>query len=124
MILEHPQIKAVTVSNFSQASVSFPMSQLLASGGQSVGASASAISSSNEYSGLISYRINWFDLLAVQITLKKLLQHHNSKASVLHCSAFFMVQLLYPYMTAGKAKALTRQTFVSKVMCMLFNMSS
>ena len=80
--------------------------------------------SSNEYSGLISFRIDWFDLLAVQGILKHLLQHHSSKASVLQHSAFFMVQLSYPYMTKGKARALTRQTFVGKVMSLLFNMLS
>ena len=79
------------------------------------------ISSSNEYSGLISFRIDWLDLLAVQGTLKSLLQHHSSKASILHCSAFFMVQLSHPYMTIGKTIALTRWTFVSKVMSLLFN---
>ena len=72
-----------------------------------------SISPSNEYSGLISFRIDWFDLLAVQGTLKSLLQHHNSKASILQCSAFFMVQLSHPYMTTGKTIALTRPTFVS-----------
>ena len=79
---------------------------------------------SNEYSGLISFRIDWFDLLAVQGTLKSLLQHHNSKASILWCSAFFIVQLSYPYMTTGKAIALTIWTFVGKVMSLLFNMVS
>ena len=68
---------------------------------------------SNEYSGLISFRIDWFDLLAVQGTLKSLLQHHTSKASILRCSAFFMVQLSHPYMTTGKTITLTRQNFVS-----------
>ena len=77
-------------------------------------------SPSNEYSGLISFRIDWFDLLAVQGTLKSLLQHHNSKASILRLSAFFIVQLSHPYMTTGKTIALTRQTFVSKVMSLLF----
>ena len=70
-----------------------------------------SISPSNEYSGLISFRIDWFDLLQVQGTLKSLIQHHSSKASILRCSAFFMVQLSYPYMTTGKTKALTRRTF-------------
>jgi len=79
-----------------------------------------SISPSNEYSGLISFRIDWLDLLAVQGTLKSLLQHHSSKASVLQCSAFFMVQLSHPYMTTGK----TRWTFVGKVMSLLFNMLS
>ena len=75
----------------------------------------------NEYSGLISFRIDWFDLLAVQETLKSLLQHHSSKASILRCSAFFIVQLSHPYMTTGKTITLTRQTFVGKVMSLLFN---
>ena len=78
----------------------------------------------NEYSGLISFRIDWFDLLAVQETLKSLLQHHSSKASVLRCSAFFIVQLSQPYMTTGKTIALTRWIFVGKVMSLLFNMLS
>ena len=81
-----------------------------------------SISPSNEYSGLISFRIDWFDLLAVQGTLKSLLQHHSSKTSILRCSAFFKVQPLYPYMTTGKTIALTRWTFVDKVMSLLFNM--
>ena len=79
---------------------------------------------SNEYSGLISFRMDWLDLLAVQGTLKSLLQHHNSKASILRCLAFFIVQLSHPYMTTGKTIALTRQTFVGKVMSLLFNMLS
>ena len=83
-----------------------------------------SISPSNEYSGLISFRIDWLDLLAVQGTLKSLLQHHSSKASILLCSALFIVQLSHPYMTAGKTIALTRQTFVGKVMSLLFNMLS
>ena len=83
-----------------------------------------SISPSNEYSGLIAFRIDWFDLLAVQRTLKSLLQHHSSKASILRHSAFFMVQLSHPYMTPGKAIALTRWTFVSKEMSLLFNMLS
>ena len=82
------------------------------------------ISPSNEYSVLISFRIDWFDLLAIQGTLKSLLQHHSSKASVLQCSTFFMVQLSYPYMTTGKVITLTRWTFVSKVMSLLFNILS
>ena len=80
-----------------------------------------SISSSNEYSGLISFRIDWFDLLAVQRTLKSLLQHHILKTSILQHSAFFMVQLSHPYMTTGKTIALAIQTFVSKVMSLLFN---
>ena len=83
-----------------------------------------SISPSNEYSGLIAFRIDWFDLLAVQGTLKSLLQHHSSKASVLWCSAFFMVQLSKLYMTTGKIIALTIQTFVGKVMSLLLNMLS
>ena len=82
------------------------------------------ISPSNEYPGLISFRMDWLDLLAVQGTLKSLLQHHSSKASILRCSAFFIVQLSFPYMTTGKTIALTRQTFVDKVMSLLFNMLS
>ena len=83
-----------------------------------------SISPSNEYLGLISFRIDWFGLLAVQETLKSLLQHHSSKASILQCSAFFMVQLSHPYMTTGKTIALARQTFVGKVMSLLLNMPS
>ena len=83
-----------------------------------------SISPSNEYSGLISFRMDWFDLLAVQGTLKSLLQHHNSKASILWHSAFFLVQLSHPHMTTGKIIALTRWTFVGKVMSLLFDMLS
>ena len=79
-----------------------------------------SIRPSNEYSGLISFRINWLDLLSVQGTLKSLLQHHSSKASILQRLAFFVVQLSHPYMTIGKTIALTRQTFVGKVMSLLF----
>ena len=82
------------------------------------------ISPSNEYSGLIYFRIDWLDLLAVQGTLKSLLQHHSSKASILWHSAFFIVQLSHPYMTTGKNIALTRRTFVGKVTSLLFNMLS
>ena len=80
-----------------------------------------SISSSNEYSGLISFRMDWLDLLVVQGTLKRLPQHHSSKTSILRCSAFFMVQFSHPYMTTGKNIVLTRRTFVSKVMPLLFN---
>ena len=80
------------------------------------------ISPSNEHSGLISFRMDWLDLLAVQETLKSLLQHHSSKASILQYSAFFIVQLSHPYMTTGKTIALTRRTFVDQVMSLLFNM--
>ena len=83
-----------------------------------------SISPSNQHSGLISFRIDWFDLFAVQGTLKSLLQHHSSKVSILWCSAFFIVQLSHAYMTTRKTIALTRQTFVGKVMSLLFNMLS
>ena len=83
-----------------------------------------SICPSNDYSGLVSFRINWFDLHAVQGTLKSLLQHHNLRASIFWHSAFFMIQLSCPYMTTGKIIALTIQTFVSKVMSLLFNMLS
>ena len=83
-----------------------------------------SISPSNEYSGLIYFRMNWLDLLAAQGTLKSLLQHHNSKASILWHSAFFIVQLSYPYMTTRKTIALTRQIFVGRIMSLLFNMLS
>ena len=79
------------------------------------------ISPSTEHPGLITFRMDWLDLLAVQGTLKSLLQHHSSKASILQCSAFFIVQLSHPYMTTGKTIALTRQTFVGKIMSLLFN---
>ena len=83
-----------------------------------------SISPSNEHPGLISFRMDWMDLLAVQVTLKSLLQHHSSKASILQRSAFFTVQLSHPYMTTGKTIALTRWTFVGKVISLLFNMLS
>ena len=97
------------------------MSQLFTSGGQSIGASA-PISPSNEHPGLISFRMDWLDFLAIQGTLKSLVQHHSSKASVLRYSALFIVHLSHPYMTTGKTIVLTRQTFVGKVMSLLFNM--
>ena len=83
-----------------------------------------SISPSNDYSGLISFRMNWFNLLLVQGTLESLLKHHSAKASILRCSAFFIVQLSHPYMTTGKTIALTRQTLVGKVMSLLFNIYS
>ena len=83
-----------------------------------------SISPSKEYSGLISFRIDWFDLLAVQMTLKTLLQHHSSKASIFWRSAFYIVQLSHPYMSNGKITDLTRQTFLGKVRALLFNMLS
>ena len=100
------------------------MSQFFASGGQSIGASAFSIGPSNEHSGLTSFRIDCFDLLAGQGTLKSHLQHHSSKASILQRSAFFTVPLSHPYMTTGKTIALTRRTFVGTVMFLLFNMLS
>ena len=101
------------------------MSWFFTSGVQSIGASAQlsisfSISPSNEYPGLISFRMDWFDLLAVQGTFKSLLQYHSSKASILRCSAFCIVQLSHPYMTTGKTIAVTRRTLVGKVMSLLF----
>ena len=106
------------------ASGSFPISQLLAWGGQSIEVSALASVLPMNTPGLISFRMDWLDLLAVQETLKSLLQHHSSKASILQRSAFFTVQLSQPYMTTGKSIALTRWTFVDKVMSLLLNMLS
>ena len=100
------------------------MNQLFASGGQSFGASAISISPSNEYLWFISFRIDWFNLLAVQGTLKSLLQHHILKASILWHSTFFMVQLSHPHMITRKSIALTRWTFVGKVLSLFFNMVS
>ena len=100
------------------------MSKFYTSGGQSTGVSVLASIPSNEYSELISFRMDWLDLLAVQGTLKSLLQHHSSKASILQCTAFFTVQLSHPYMTTGKTIALTRRTFVAKVISQLFNILS
>ena len=102
---------------------SFQMSQLFTSGGRSIKSFSFNISPSNEHPGLI-FRMHWLDLLAVQGSLKSLFQHHSSRASILWCSAFFIVQLSHPYMTTGKTIALTRQTFVGKVMFLLFNMLS
>ena len=105
------------------ASGSFQISQFFKSGGQSIGVYFN-ISLSNEHSGLISFRRDWVYLLAVQGTLKSLLQHYSSKASFLKCSAFFIVQLSHPYMTTGKTLALTRWTYDGKVMSLLLNMLS
>ena len=99
------------------------MSQLSASDGQRIGVSTSK-SPTNEHPGLISFRMDWLDLLAVQRTLKSLLQHHSSKASVLQRSAFFIIQLSHPQVITGKTTDLTRRTFVGKVMSLLFNMLS
>ena len=125
----HPTISSSVIPFSSRlqsfsASGSFPMSQLFTSGGQSIAVSAFSISPSNEHSGLIYFRMDWLDLLAVQGTLKSLLQHHSSKASIHRCSVFFIVQLSHPYITAAKTIALTRQTFVGKVMSLCFNMLS
>ena len=121
----HPLLSSFPPApQFLPASESFPMSQLFAWGGQSIGASAYSIIPSKEIPGLISFRMDWLDLLAVQETLRSLLQHHSSKASILRCSAFFRVQLSYPYMTTGKTIALTRWTLVGKVMSLLLNMLS
>ena len=100
------------------------MSWFFTSGGPKYWSFSFNISPSKEYSGLISFRIDWFDLLAVQGTLKSLLQHHRSKVPILWRSACFMVQLSHPYMTTGKTIALTRQTFVGKVMSLLLKMLS
>ena len=115
----HPTISSSVVTFFSclqsfPASGSLPVSQFFAKGGQGIGSFSFGISPSNEYLGLVSFRMDWWDLLAVQRTLKSLLQHHSSKASVLWCSAFFLVQLSHPYMTTGKTIPLTRRTFVAK----------
>ena len=119
----HPTISSSAVPFSSRlqsftASGSFLMSQFFASG------FSFSISPSNEYSGLISFRMDWLDLLAVQGTLKSLLQHHSSKVSILRRLAFFIVQLSHPYMTTGKTIALTRWTLVGKVISLLFNMLS
>ena len=100
------------------------MSQLFASGGQSIGSFSFNISPNNEHSEMISFRMDWLDLLVVQGILKSLLQHHSSKASSLRCSVFFKVQFSHPYMTTGKTIGLTIWTFVSKVTSLLFNMLS
>ena len=120
----HPTISSPVVpfssclQSFS-ASGSFPMSQFFTSDGQSIGVSAST-----SVFPMISFRMDWLDLLEVQGTLKSLLQHHSSKASVHWCSAFFIVQLSHPYITTGKTKALTRWTFAGEVLFLLFNMLS
>ena len=131
----HPAISSSVVPFSScrqsfPASGSFPLSQLFAPGGQNTGVSAST-SVEQQPSGLISFRMDWLDLLAVQETLKSLLQHHSSKASILWRSAFFTVQLSWPlktnshdHITTGKTIALTRRTFVGKVISLLFNMLS
>ena len=117
LILSSPSPPAF---NLSQHQRSFPMSQFFPSGGQNTG--SFSIGPSNEYSGLISFRMEWFDLLAVQGTIKSLLQHHSPKASILHRSAFFMTHLTHTYMTTGKTRALTIQTFLGQVMSLFCNM--
>ena len=118
LILCHPFL--LFLQSF-PASGSFPMSRLFAWGSQSIGTSASVLPMNIQ---LISFRIDWFNLFSVQGTLKSLHQHHNSKASILWCSAFFMVQLSHPYMTTGKTITLTIRTFVSKGMNLLFTILS
>ena len=100
------------------------MSQFFTSGGQRIGVSASASVLPMNIQGLISFRVDWLNLLAVQETFKSLLQNHSSNASIPQCSAFFIIQLSHLYMTTGKTIALTRRTFVGKVMSLLFNMQS
>ena len=117
----HPLLLFSSCLQSFPASGSFLMSQFFTTGGQSFSFSFS-ISLSNEYSGLTSFRIDWLDLLAVQGTLKSLRKHHNSKSSILWCSAFFIVQLSHPYNNTGETIALTRQTFFGKVISLLFNM--
>ena len=125
----HPTISSSVVP-FSSCLQSFPssgyfqISQFFASGGQSIEVSASASVLPRNIQDWFPFRRDWLDLLAVQGTLKSLLQHHSSKASILQCSAFFIVQLSHPYMTTGKTIALTRWNFVGKVMSLLFNMLS
>ena len=106
------------------ASGSFPVSQFFASDGQSIGVFSFSIRPSNDYSGLIFFRRDWFNLLAAQGILKRLQQHHSLKASILRCSAFFTVELSHPYMTTGKTIASTRRTFVGKVISLLLNVLS
>ena len=102
----------------------FPNKSALRIGDQSIGVFSFNINPSNEHAGLISFKMDCFDLFAVQGSLKSLLQHHSSKASSLQCSAFFRVQLLHPYLTTGKTIVLTRWSFVGKVMSLLFNVLS
>ena len=100
------------------------MSHFFTLGGQNIGSFSFSIRPSNEYSGLISFRMDWLDLHAVQRTLKSLLKHHSSKSSVLQCSAFFLIHLSHPYMTTGKTIAWTRQTFVGQGMSLFLKMMS
>ena len=121
--LSHPLSPLLLPSIFPSIRV-FSNESVLCSGGPKYWHFSLSISPSNKHSGLISFRMDWLDFLAVQGTLKSLLQDHSSKASILQCSAFFIVQLSHPYMTIGKIMALTRWTFVGKLMSLLFNMLS
>ena len=121
LILGHPLL---LLPQFLSASESFPMSQLFHMRWPKYWSFSFSIIPSREHPGLISFRIEWLDLPAVQGTLKSLLQHHSSKALILQRSAFFTVQLSHPYMTTGKTIALTRRTFVGKVMSLVLNMLS
>ena len=122
----HPTIclSLLLLPSIFPASGSFPMSEHFASRVKVLEFQSLSISPSNEYSGLISFRMDWLDLLVVQGTLQSLLQHHSSKASILQRSAFFIVQLSHPYITTGKTIALIGRTFVGKVMSLLFSMLS
>ena len=122
-VISSPVIHFSSLLHSFPASGSFPLCQFFTSGGQRIGASGSA-SVLPMTPGLISFRMDWLNLPVVQGTLRSLLQHHGSKASILRCSAFFIVQLSPPYMTAGKIIALARRTFVGKVISLLFNMLS
>ena len=125
----HPTISSSVIPFCSHlqsfpASGSFPISQFLHIRWPKYWSFSFSISPSNEYSGLISFRMDWLNLLAVQGTLRSLLQHHTSKVSILWCSTFFIVQLSHSHITTGKTKALTRRTFVGKIMSLLLNMLS
>ena len=122
--LSSPSPPALSCLKSFPASGSFLMTRLFAPGDQKYWSFSFSISPSNEYSGLISFRIDWFDPFAIRGIPKSLLKHHNSKASVLRCSAVFMVQLSHPYMTTGKTIALTTWTFFGKVMSLFFNILS
>ena len=120
----HPLSSLLLLPQSFLASGSFPNESVLCIRWPKYWSFTFRISPSNDYSGLISFRMDWFNVLSVQRTVKSLLQHHSSKASILRCSAFFIVQLSHSYMTTGKTIALTRWTFVSKVMSLLFKMLS
>ena len=122
VLITRPPLSPHALDDFCRSSVVFSNESVLRIRWPKYWSFSFSISPSNEHPGLISFRMDWFDLLAVQGTLKSLLQHHSSKASILWCSAFFIVQLSQLYMTTGKAIALTRRTFVGKAMSLLFNM--